>query len=74
MFRIVKPNEMTRTATKILIALLDVEVDLVRDFWALGSLNRLSTEKSRNRHNQERKRSPQEDHCCGRRRKRYKRA
>lgn len=59
-------NKKPRTATQVLIALLDVEVDLVGNFWAFSSLNRLSTEESRDGHDEERKGSPQEDHCCGR--------
>ena len=59
----------TRTPAKALVAMLDVEVDLVRDLGALGSLYTLGAEEGRNGNEQEAQGEPTEDHG-GRRGKR----
>lgn len=51
-----------RTTAEVLVTVLDVKVDLVGDARALGSLDRLSTEESRDGDEQEAQGEPTEDH------------
>ena len=53
---------MLRTASHVLVAMLDVKVDLVSDSWTLGSFNRLSTEEGRNSHGNEASQEAVEEH------------
>ena len=52
----------TRTTAEVLVALLDVEVDLVRDLGAFRGLHALCAEEGRDSDEKEPKRETAEDH------------